>query len=231
MIATEQGEYIRATGDTAKLIFTSSMDDSVDWNRPDVLLAGVSGVILGGSSEFDLHNEEEPEMRMVPARAILARTQPFIRFLLEDDFPTLGICFGHQLIGETFGGQVASDNEQSKVGSFEISLTEEGERDALFSTLSHTFMGQYGHHNSLSILPQNAVVLATGERCKFSALRYGNRIYTTQFHPELTAQDVYWKLEHSPGYLPEGDSLGEIIQPSPEASTLIPKWSELVASR
>ena len=228
MIVAEQEEYRRACGGTAELSFVSALDESLPWNVPQDMLARFDGVILGGSGEYDLHSDSDPEGRMTPARAILARLKPFIAFLIEKDFPTLGICFGHQLIGEELGGSVASDETQAKVGSFEVILTEAGKQDSLLGTLPEKFIGQYGHHNSLTSLPRGAVLLAQSPTCKFSALRYGTHVYTAQFHPELTAEDVRWKLANSPGYLPEGP-LEEVVKPSPEASTLIPQFIELIA--
>ena len=229
MIEAEQGEYRRAAQGTAELYFISALDQSLSWSDPARMLEGHNGVIFGGSGEYDLHNDKDPNGRMAPARAILARVAPLINYLTEHDVPTLGICFGHQLIGEELGGGVSSDELQAKVGSFEVGLTEKGRKDPLFGALPEKFMGQYGHHNSLTSMPKGGLLLAQSPTCKFSALRYGAHVYTTQFHPELTAEDVRWKLSNSPGYLPEGNSLADIIQPSVEASTLIPRFIQLIA--
>lgn len=229
MIAAEQGEYGRAIGNSAQTSFVSALDESLAWVTPEKILEGFDAVCITGSGEFDLHSETglDIETRMVPARAILSRLTPLIMYLLKNNFPTFGVCFGHQLIGEVQGGRVTTDHAQEKVGSFQVILTTEGKRDRLFQSLPESFVGQYGHHNSLSSLPEGATLLANSPQCKFSALLYSSRVYTVQFHPELTQQDVYWKLEHSPGYLPEG-KLEDIVKPSPEASTLIPAFIEHV---
>ncbi len=231
MIAAEQSEYRRVVGDAADISFISSLDASLAWGSPASILSGFEAIIIAGSGEFDLHSEtaEDTQTRMAPARIILSRLTPLITFLLEKDFPTLGICFGHQLIGEVQGGTVITDPVQQKVGSFPVELTSAGKEDILFKYLPDSFIGQYGHHNSLSSLPTGGVLLANSPQCKFSALRYGSHIYTVQFHPELTKEDVYWKLEHSPGYLPEG-KLEDAVKSSPEASLLIPRFIEKIVS-
>jgi GMP synthase (glutamine-hydrolysing) len=229
MVLAEQGEYTRAAKGKADVTFISALDEMLAWDNPAQILLGYGGVIFGGSGEYDLHSDTDPDARMAPARQLLERVTPLIRYILEQDVPMLGICFGHQLIGEVREGKVNSDPEQAKVGSFDVALTPEGEQDVLFSSLPHMFIGQYGHHNSLSSMPEGATLLASSPKCKFSALRYGAHVYTMQFHPELTADDVRWKLANSPGYLPEGNSLEEIIKPSLEASSLIPSFIEYIA--
>jgi GMP synthase (glutamine-hydrolysing) len=155
---------------------------------------------------------------------IIHRITPLISYIFDANMPLLGICFGHQLIAEIYGGEVSNDHAQKKTGSYSVMLTEEGSRDQVFSMLPQTFLAQYGHKDSVTKMPQGATLLATGDRCSFSALRYGPHAYTTQFHPELTANDVKWKLEHSPGYLPEGVSVESIVKESPEASSIIKLW-------
>ena len=83
------------------------------------------------------------------------------------------------------GGMVTNDREQSKMGAYEVSLTEEGKQDPLFKDLPETFYAQYAHKDSVTNLPDGATLLASSPVCKFAALRYGEKIYTMQFHPEV----------------------------------------------
>lgn len=229
MIDAEQGEYRRAAGEDAELSFASTLDLARTWDAPEQILEGYDGIIVGGSGEFDLdggRGEQDPA-RMT-AREVVARIRPLIGHMLANNAPILGVCFGHQLIAETYGGNVTNDHSQKKVGSFEVRLTEEGGRDILFSGLPGTFMAQYGHKDSITNLPAGATLLASTPQCRFSALRYGSKAYTVQFHPELTAKDVFWKLEHSPGYLPEGSDLTKVVHESPEASRIIALFIEKI---
>lgn len=230
MIAAEQAEYRRAILDAAELSIESSLATEISWSNPEVLLEKYDGVIIGGSGEFDLHSDTPAEPKVVRAREILTRLTPMIEHMIKQDFPLLGICFGHQLIGEARGGEVTSDPSQKKVGSYEVQLTEAGKTDYLFSDLPSAFTAQYGHHNSLTRLPRGATLLASSTVCKFSALRYSAHIYTTQFHPELSRKDVVFKLENSPGYLPEQGSSAVPILDSPEASRVIPLFIEKIVT-
>jgi GMP synthase (glutamine-hydrolysing) len=228
ILAEEQAEYARAAAGAATLVFKNSLDESEPWDSPELLLAGAKAVIIGGSGDldFDGGREDGHEVR-VTSKNLVKRLSPLINHLFVHNIPTLGICYGHQIIGEYCGTRVLHDTNQNKVGTFLVTLTDAGKADLLFSTLPPTFQAQYGHKDSLESVPKGATLLAKGERCRTSALRYGQSIYTTQFHPELTAEDSLWKLSNSSGYLPEGVSGESIVKESPEASTLIPTFIRL----
>ncbi len=229
MIQAEQGEYTRAIPQDCILTFISSLDETVAWHNPLEILADYNAVILGGSGEFDFDGGREAEdVACCTSREIVNRLRTLILYVIEMDFPLLGICYGHQIVSEVLGVKVVNDHTQKKVGSYEVTLTDAGKKDMIFSKLPETLMAQYGHKDSLSALPQGAVLLATGNRCKTSALRLKQNIYTMQFHPELTAEDSCLKLSRSPGYLPEGVDVSSIIKPSIEASRIIPLFIETV---
>lgn len=229
VVAIEEREYTAAAPDSL-FTFVSTLDETLPWSDPVAFVAGYDAVFIGGSGEFSL-DEQKPEYEESgrTARTILARVTPLITYVLQEDFPTFGVCFGHQLIGEVQGGHVKSDATQKKTGTFLVSLTEDGKRDPLFADMPESFMGQYGHKNSLTQLPHGATLLAKGTHCHFSALRYGAHVYTVQFHPEITAEEVRTRLALAPEYLPEGVDIDTLIQDSSASSTLIPKVIERIA--
>lgn len=231
MVAAEQEEYTRAVDGNADLAFVSSLDESLSWDNPELLLQGYGGVMFGGSGEFDFDGgRPDDDIARLTSQAIVARLKPFVEYLLRTDFPTLGICYGHQIIAESIGVPVVSDPAQKKTGTYDVVLTEAGKQDLLCKNLPERFAAQYGHKDSLSSLPQSAVLLASSDRCKTSMLRYGARVYTTQFHPELRAEDIAWKLQNSPGYVPEGVSVKSLIKPSIEASRIIPLFIQKIVN-
>lgn len=222
MVSVEQKEYSKALGEGADLVAFSSLDENLPWDNPGKILGGFDAVILGGSGEFDLNGgRASDDPALLKGIELKERVRPLVDYILENDFPTLAVCFGHQIIGDLQGGKVENDNLQKKIGSHLVALKNTGKEDRLFKSLPEEFIAQYGHKDSLTILPEGATVLATGKSCNFSALRYGNNVYTVQFHPELTASDVRGRLENSPGYLPEGVSVDSLVKDSPEASTII----------
>ena len=231
MLAAEQGEYTRAIGLAAGAIFVSSLDESLNWQDPEKMLNGFNGVVFGGSGEFDFDGgRPTDDAARAISKQIAARVKELVLFCIRQNFPLLGICYGHQIVAEVLGVPVVNDLDQKKTGTYEVALTDTGKKDRLFSDMPERFMVQFGHKDSLSRIPEGTVLLVCAENCKTSALRYGERVYTTQFHPELTADDVKWKLQNSPGYLSEGVDVASIVKPSPEASTLIPKFIERIVS-
>lgn len=228
-ILSEQEGYRRVIGDQYRLSFLSSLDDTHAWHSPEEILNEYDAVILGGSGDFDFDGgrDHEDEARST-SRVITERVRNVVLHALERDFPLLGICYGHQIVSEVLGVRVVHDHAQKKVGTHPVILTDAGKSDVLFKDLPDVFGAQYMHKDSLSDIPEGAVLLAKSDCCKASVLRFGSRVYTMQFHPELRAEDLLWKIEAIPGYLPSGVDPRSITQPSPDASRIIPRFLEYV---
>lgn len=227
----EQDAFVRAAGEGAQLHFISTLDVEQRWDTPAELVRGYDGVILGGSSDFFWHYEtSEFEEEYQGARMVLARVKNLVEYLIERQVPTLGICFGHQLIAEVFGGAVSHDGSQKKAGTHRVEVTAAGEEDPLLGALAPGFDAQYAHKNSVTRPPLGAVVIGNGPSCHFSALRYGTRCYTFQFHPELVPEDLLSRPDALAVYLPEGKSAAEVVRAAPEAEGLIRAFIGTVAS-
>ena len=213
-IENERANFLRATRERAEVDFLSALDEKLAWTTPDEFLKGYDGVIFGGSSDFDFHGgrrEDDPGRLM--SMIILSRAKNIVSYAMVKNIPTLGVCFGHQIIGQMHGGMVGNDREQSKFGAYQVGLTEAARADPLFSTFPEEFFAQYAHKDSVTTMPEGAILLATGGACRFSALRYGSKVYTVQFHPEVR------RFVHGPK-----------SYDSPEASELIPLWIERIVS-
>ena len=188
-------------------------------------------VIFGGSADFDIDGgRDEADHARATSRAILDAVAPLIDHILERDMPFLGVCYGHQLLAEHCGGTVAHDTAQKKIGTHTVLRTDAGRADPLFAPLPDVFYAQYGHKDSATTHPHGAVVLASSPTCSFAALRYGNNVYTTQFHPELTAKDMRTRLANLPGYVPDASVLEEIFHESPEASRIVRLFCEKIVA-
>ncbi len=225
----ERRDYSRTLAGHAELTFISTLDTQIQWKNPEAVLAGYQGVIFGGSSDFDFDGGREvSDPVLSESHTILERMRPLVAHILQTEFPCMGICYGHQLIGLIQEGVVKNDKAQNKLGTFKVTLTDEGKADALFSMLPVTFMAQYDHKDSLTEMPQGATLLGTGERCYFSILRYGTACYTIQFHVEFTENEMRAEYRSSSERFPVEVPLEQIIQPSPEASQILPLFVEKV---
>ena len=97
----------------------------------------------------------------------------------------LGICFGHQLIAKSFGGKVEVNPNGWELGSYPIRLTSHGKYSPLFKNMGNEIIVYESHKDSVTIIPDGAILLAYNTKCNQSFQLY-NIIYSVQFHPEFS---------------------------------------------
>jgi GMP synthase (glutamine-hydrolysing) len=160
----------------------------------DIDLRDWSGILLGGGP----FNYTDPEDGKSPTqRRVEADLQRVLDQVVAADFPFLGACYGIGALGRRYG---------EPVGTVEVSLTADGQRDPLLAGLPATFDAFTGHKEAVSELPGHAVLLATSASCPVQMFRVGANVYATQFHAELdvdglhTRTDVY---KHAGYFAPE----------------------------
>ncbi|HAE93259.1 MULTISPECIES: anthranilate synthase component II [Hyphomonas] len=100
-----------------------------------------------------------------------------------DDLPILGVCLGHQSIGQAFGGEVVTAREIRHGKLSEIRQT----GGDLFDGLPETY--QVVRYHSLAVKPEDLpdvlVADAFTEDGEVMALHHRTRpVYGVQFHPE-----------------------------------------------
>jgi GMP synthase (glutamine-hydrolysing) len=98
--------------------------------------------------------------------------------------PTLGICFGHQLLGQALGGLVEENPRGREIGT--VALERLG-ADALFEAAPEPEAVNMSHRDSVTRLPPGAEVLARTELEPHAAVRFAPRAWGVQFHPEFDA--------------------------------------------
>lgn len=106
-----------------------------------------------------------------------------IQTAMNENKPVLGICLGGQLIASALGAEVKPAKEK-EIGWFDLKITDEGKKDPLLAKLeTHERIFQW--HQDAFDLPKGALWLATSERCKYQAFKYGEKTYSFQFHLEV----------------------------------------------
>ena len=105
--------------------------------------------------------------------------------LVEERRPTVGICFGHQLIAQSLGGLVERADVGWGVGGKRFELVAhpdwiDPERDDFTLLMSH--------RDQVTRLPEDAELVATSAYCPVGAYRIGDHVFCVQGHPEFVPQ-------------------------------------------
>ena len=143
----------------------------VPYNKVKTLDADVKGVILSGSP-FSVRQSDalRPDLSVFMGKV-----------------PVLGICYGAQLLADTFGGTVAK-SEKREYGK--ALLEKSATRDRFFKGIKQNSQVWMSHADTIFELPPNYELLASTESIPVAAFRakkgvYKAPVYGIQFHPEV----------------------------------------------
>lgn len=137
----------------------------------------VAGVVITGSHA------------MVTDRAPWSEyVADWLRRIPPGALPVLGICYGHQLLAQAFGGEVGYHPQGLEIGSVPIELTEAGRADPLLGCLPSSFSGYALHAQTVYRLPAGAAQLAKNSFEQYHAFRLRENMWGVQFHPEFSAE-------------------------------------------
>lgn len=102
--------------------------------------------------------------------------------IFELGVPVLGICYGGQLIAQTFGGKVTkADNRE--YGRIELQTKE---NEGLFKNIPQDSLVWMSHTDYIEKEPQGFKITAFSTTCPICAMQNDEKkIYAVQFHPEV----------------------------------------------
>ncbi|WP_395374068.1 glutamine amidotransferase [Marinicella sp. W31] len=138
---------------------------------PDV--QAVSGILITGSAAM-----------VTERHAWSLGIQRWLEQALPLKKPILGVCYGHQLLVDLLGGEVAYNPKGRSLGSMALKFLPAAAHDPLFSTKQAQRSVYVSHLQSAQRLPADAVRLAFTEMDENHAFRYGDFLWGWQFHPE-----------------------------------------------
>jgi GMP synthase-like glutamine amidotransferase len=191
----------------------------VEWVPSESPPPGVDGLgaalVLGGAMNVD---EEE-------AHAWLRGEKDFLRALVGQRTPVLGVCLGAELLSEVAGGKPGRASEP-EIGWHEIELAPAAVEDPLFGSLPERFEG-FQWHSYEAPLPPDATPLAESPVC-LQAFRLADGAgWGIQFHAEVTHESVEQWLRD---YKNDPDAVRIGLDPDEvraETSRKIDGWNEL----
>lgn len=165
-------------------------------------LDGYSGLVVLGGRMGAYDDDEFPW---------LTDTKNLLVEGVTSGLPTLAICLGHQLATVALEGEVEPNPHGPSRGIFPVGLTDAGRKDPLLGHLPggarveaaaresraeirHAETAEAMHWNADVVTepPPGAELLAVDQRGYPQALRFGERAWGVQCHPELPTGIVGW---------------------------------------
>jgi len=141
---------------------TPNLYENITEQEPDL-------VFLSGSS----HMLTKPENQR--------NFEPEMRLIREANFPILGICYGHQMIGLAFGARIL-DMGHTYRGYERVKILHD---HPVFEGLKSEVRVSESHRQALASVPQEFECLATSASSKVEIIAHKSRpTYGFQFHPE-----------------------------------------------
>ena len=103
--------------------------------------------------------------------------------------PILGICYGMQLITNSFGGKIESSS-QREFGHVKISIKKDKNRPRLFKGLPNELKVWASHGDCIESAPDGFSISATSKSVPIVAMENQEReVYALLFHPEVAHTD------------------------------------------
>ncbi|MBT8410772.1 MAG: type 1 glutamine amidotransferase [Octadecabacter sp.] len=116
--------------------------------------------------------------------------EALLRQIRDAGQPLVGICFGHQIIAQAFGGTV-----EKFAGGWSI-----GRKDYRINGIPVALNAW--HQDQVTGLPDGATVIGASDFCANAVITYGDHILTMQPHPEFPASVVDKLIQHRSDTVP-----------------------------
>jgi len=140
---------------------------------------GFSGVLITGSGAMVTERLDWSE-----------RSAEWLNDAAHKGQSIFGICYGHQLLAQTLGGNVDYNPKGREMGTISINLHPHAKDDALFATLPETIDAHATHQQTVLTAPGDATVLAYSDKDDCQAFRWKDNVWGVQFHPEFSTEHM-----------------------------------------
>ena len=132
-------------------------------NKAPPLPEDVDGIIISGSEKGVY--DDTPWMQPLRDNLELMRTA---------GVPMFGICFGHQIMADVFGGKAVKSEHGFVTGTRQ------------FHDRGTDVTAYLAHQDQVINVPKSAEVIASAAHCPVAALSYDFPALSVQFHPEFS---------------------------------------------
>lgn len=163
------------------------------------------------------------------------KVESWISGVVKANVPLLGICYGHQLIAKAMGGQVDYHPGGIEIGSVKINQVSSNEDDPLFKGLPPDFYVHASHSQTITRLPEEAVLLAENRFEPHQAFRLGPCTWGVQFHPEYDENIMKAYIEDMASEIVKTGNnerrlLSQVVE-TPQALQIIQRFGRVAARR
>ena len=158
-----------------------AQDENIEVNIYDLTtdqfpvdLTACDGYIITGS-QFSVYDDI----------AWIHKAKKLVVDLHEAKIPTIGICFGHQLIAESIGGKVGKAEDKGwgvGVHHWEVTSQEKWMGD----TPPETFAMRVSHQDQVIKAPKGSKIIASSDFCPIAGFQTGEHFLALQGHPEFS---------------------------------------------
>ncbi len=149
----------------------------------------------------EIRDPETPVSELEKAKGIILSGGPssvyeknapkFNKEIFSLDVPILGICYGHQLMGQELGGKV----KPGKINEFGTAKVDVKNKDSLFKGMTDVESVWMSHGDAVQNLPPGFESVACTSDCDVAAMACDSKKrYGVQFHPEVTHTENGMKL-------------------------------------
>ncbi|MEO0089003.1 MAG: gamma-glutamyl-gamma-aminobutyrate hydrolase family protein [candidate division WOR-3 bacterium] len=142
------------------------------------ILKNLNSIILSGSPKMISQNEFNKDI---------------LEILKEVEIPILGICYGHQLLAKTFGGEIGR-HPKFVEGDEEVFILDKND---IFYNLADKIIVKESHQEyviKLSLEKSDLEIIAFSKSCEVEAIRHKKKkIFGLQFHIERSG-DIGYKI-------------------------------------
>ena len=167
------GEWLTDAGLELTVLRPYAGDD-----LPETLDGYLALVVLGGDQSAYSAADGRPGAPWFPA------LEGLLRKAVRNRVPLLGVCLGGQLLAQAHGGLVERSTSGPEIGPGLVGKRDKADSDPLFKFVPLLPDVVQWHHDEITELPLNAVLLAASSRYPHQAFRIGDRAWGLQFHIE-----------------------------------------------